>query len=301
MKKTDWPIRWDLLLRYRLIEIVALWEGRLTTNHICHSFGIGRQQASKDINTYLRELAPDNLVYDRHLKGYVPSPGFRPVVTRGHASEYQDLLARQDSLSDTFESLDISLPENTIVRGPERVVKPDVMRAVVAAARHGRVMKADYASLSPAGVSQRTLEPHTLACVGQNWHLRAWCDANREFRDFALSRFRGKPETTRQRSRHTIQQDDDWNRQVSLVMMPDSRLSKAQQDIIATDYGMTDNRFELNIRAALAPYVLSRLGLGADSKNPDPMVQQLELANGEQLGLAESARERAIKAVAGLC
>ena len=51
MKKTDWPIRWDLLLRYRLIEIIALWEGRLTTNHICHSFGIGRQQASKDINS----------------------------------------------------------------------------------------------------------------------------------------------------------------------------------------------------------------------------------------------------------
>ena len=38
MKKTDWPIRWDLLLRYRLIETIALWEGRLTTNHICHSF-----------------------------------------------------------------------------------------------------------------------------------------------------------------------------------------------------------------------------------------------------------------------
>lgn len=81
MKKTDWPIRWDLLLRYRLIETIALWEGRLTTNHICHSFGIGRQQAS--INTALRELAPGNLVYDRHLKGYVPAEKFRPVVTGG--------------------------------------------------------------------------------------------------------------------------------------------------------------------------------------------------------------------------
>ena len=29
MKKTDWPIRWDLLLRYRLIETIALWEGRI--------------------------------------------------------------------------------------------------------------------------------------------------------------------------------------------------------------------------------------------------------------------------------
>jgi hypothetical protein len=99
MKKTEWPIRWDLLVRYRLIEAVALWEGRLTTNHICYSFGIGRQQASKDINTYLRELAPGNLEYDRHLKGYVPASNFKPVVTRGEISEYQDLVASQLRIS----------------------------------------------------------------------------------------------------------------------------------------------------------------------------------------------------------
>lgn len=46
----NWPLRWDLLTRYRLIEIVAQWEGRLTTNHLMNSFGIGRQQASKDIS-----------------------------------------------------------------------------------------------------------------------------------------------------------------------------------------------------------------------------------------------------------
>ena len=39
----DWPLRWDLLLRYRLIEVIALWEGRLTTNHLVRAFGIGRQ------------------------------------------------------------------------------------------------------------------------------------------------------------------------------------------------------------------------------------------------------------------
>ena len=50
MKKTEWPIRWDLLLRYRLIEIVALWEGPLTPKHLCHGFGIGRRPASTDIH-----------------------------------------------------------------------------------------------------------------------------------------------------------------------------------------------------------------------------------------------------------
>lgn len=300
MKKTDWPIRWDLLLRYRLIEIIALWEGRLTTNHICHSFGIGRQQASKDINTYLRELAPGNLVYDRHLKGYVPADQFKPRVTNGHVSEYQDLLARQDSLSNTFESLDISVSESTIVRGPQRFVRPEVMRAVVAATRQGRALQAEYASLSAARTQQQTLEPHTLVCVGSSWHLRAWCDKNREFRDFALSRFRGTPSMLRQKSRNTVQQDDDWNRHVAIVLQPDSRLNDDQQQIIAADFSMQDGRLELTTRAALAPYLLSRMGLGLDHQHPDPMTQQLELVNEEQIGIAESARERAIKAVAGL-
>jgi hypothetical protein len=40
-------LRWEQLLRYRFIEIIVLWEGRLTTRHLCEVFGIGRQQASK--------------------------------------------------------------------------------------------------------------------------------------------------------------------------------------------------------------------------------------------------------------
>ena len=81
----QWPFRWELLLRYRFIETIALWEGRLTTRHLCDTFGIGRQQASKDINNYLREVGPGNLEYDKFLKGYKPAAGFRPMVTQGLA------------------------------------------------------------------------------------------------------------------------------------------------------------------------------------------------------------------------
>ncbi|MBQ0745338.1 MAG: WYL domain-containing protein [Marinobacter sp.] len=299
MKKTDWPIRWDLLLRYRLIETIALWEGRLTTNHICHSFGIGRQQASKDINTYLRELAPGNLVYDRHLKGYVPAARFKPVVTRGHVSEYQDLLARQQNLSGTFEDLDIGLPDSTVVYAPIRVIAPETMRAVVAATRHGRQLKASYASLSRPEAVEGILEPHTLVCTGNNWHLRAWCDSNREFRDFALSRFHAAPIALRQKAKHSSQQDDDWNRNVTMSIAPDHRLTEAQQKIIALDYGMENGVLNVDARAALVPYVLSRLGITLDNHHPDPLIQQLELTNPDQLGFG-SKRERALKAVAGL-
>lgn len=301
MKKTEWPIRWDLLLRYRLIEIIALWEGRLTTNHICHGFGIGRQQASKDINTYLREIAPDNLVYDRHLKGYVPAPDFRPVVTRGDSDEYLDLLARNQDLSQTFESLDISLPHSTVVRVPRRLAEPAVVRAIVAATRQRRRLRAEFVSLSEPAAVRRTIEPHTLVYSGQRWHVRGWCEHRRQFRDFPLSRFRGTPEILPERCRHGEQQDEDWNRTVTVELRPDRRLRPEQQAIIAADYGMTNQRLAVETRGALVRYLLSMVGIRPHSRDPDPLVQQIELANADVLAPWLTPRTKSREALAEFC
>ena len=91
-KQSIEQVRWDLALRYRLIETVAWWEGRLTTGHLIQSFGISRQQASKDINTYINEHAPRNLTYDKQRKGYVPSKQFKPLFIDDSASAYLHLL-----------------------------------------------------------------------------------------------------------------------------------------------------------------------------------------------------------------
>src|SRR5690606_3946967 len=99
------------------------------------------------------------LVYDRHLKGYVPSDNFRPVVTRGEPDEYVDMLAVQDSLSSTFETLDIGLPSSTLLQGPTRKVSPTVMRAAVTATRQNRQLNTEYVSLGDGITKQLALEP----------------------------------------------------------------------------------------------------------------------------------------------
>ncbi len=113
-----WPFRWDLLLRYRFIETLALWEGRLTTRHLCDTFGIGRQQASKDINNYMREVGPGNLQYDKFLKGYKPTPAFEPRVTQGLADEYLHLMARNNELMNVFESLSLNVANVEVLSLP---------------------------------------------------------------------------------------------------------------------------------------------------------------------------------------
>ena len=89
----------------------------------------------------------------------------------------------------------------------------------------------------------------------------------------------------RQGARHSREQDEHWNREVTLVVTPDRRLTEAQQQIIARDYGMEHGRLEVGTRAALATYVLSRLGITFDNEPPAPLVQPLELAHPDQLGL----------------
>ena len=51
-KQSIESIRWDLALRYRLIEALAWWEGRLTLGNLIQSLGVSRQQASIYINDY---------------------------------------------------------------------------------------------------------------------------------------------------------------------------------------------------------------------------------------------------------
>ncbi|MDH0241308.1 hypothetical protein [Aeromonas caviae] len=88
-------LTWDQTLRFRLLEIVLQWEGRLTTNHLMTAFNIGRQQASRDINHYLTHYAPDGLVYDKSLKGYKPTDHFVPRFSEGNVDEYLMLLHRE--------------------------------------------------------------------------------------------------------------------------------------------------------------------------------------------------------------
>ncbi|UTA47070.1 WYL domain-containing protein [Simiduia sp. 21SJ11W-1] len=277
-----WAIRWDLLARYRLIEIIALWEGRLTTNHLCDTFGMGRQQASKDINTYLKDIGPGNLVLDRSIKGYVPTPTFSPQVTKGVADEYLQLMARNNDLSLRFENLPLNVANTEVLSLPIRNVEPRVIRTLVRAAREQKRVEVDYVSVHNPNREGRIIAPHTLVFTGIRWHVRAWCEKNQGFRDFVLSRFRGEPELLDMSPK---QADDDtaWNTQVPIEITPDTRLTPDKQAVVAADYGMEDNRHRFTVRGPLVHYALKLLQIDYKTMEPTPEAQQIVLANREAL------------------
>ena len=280
MNSTDnkWPIRWELLLRYRYIETIALWEGRLTTRHLCDSFGIGRQQASKDINHYIRNIGPGNLVYDKYLKGYKPTDEFEPRLTRGLADEYLHLMARNSELTTMFDSLALTPANVEVLTVPVRDVRPQTLRPIMQAARLQKRLEVDYVSIKNPDREGRIIVPHTLVYNGLRWHVRAWCEKNLEYLDFVLSRFRDTPEIL-DNSEHGIDGDTEWNTLVTVRIIPDPRLSAEQQQVIEVDYGMQSGALQITTRGKLVPYALKLLHIDPAAEHADPTAQQIVVEN----------------------
>lgn len=272
------PYSWEVLMRYRLIEIIALWEGRLTTNHLCNSFQIKRQQASKDINRYNNEIAPGNLVLDRKLKGFRPSDTFKPLFTKGIADEYLHAMASRREIAHTFSSLDLGFDQTEMLHPPVRHVNHDILRALVQAARNGQKIDMGYVSMTSPDEESRIITPHTLVFTPLRWHVRAYCEKNRDYRDFVLSRFRGI-NGVEGPSTNLKEQDTRWNQQVDIVLKPDPRLTDYQQKIVEHDYAMQDGKHVISTRSALIPYAVQLLNIDLGKLESKPEAQQIVIDN----------------------
>lgn len=280
MKK--WPIRWDLLFRYRVIEIIALWEGRLTTNHLIQNFGIGRQQASKDINSYLSDIAPNNLIYDKYLKGYKPSDSFEPKLTSGHADEYLHILSRSEDMTATFDSLDMGFEHTTAIRPIARNISPEILRPLVQAIREKKRVDIRYMSLKNGIEEERIISPHTLVCTPLRWHIRAYCEHSKGYRDFVLSRIRGVPDLN-DKAQYSKNEDELWNTAINIELKADSRLKDEKKKVIEYDFAMNNGVLTIETNASLIQYVLDAYNINIYTQNAVPEGQQLEINNRQEL------------------
>lgn len=285
MKQKD--IKWDQQVRFRLIEIIAQWEGRLTTNHLCDAFRIGRQQASRDINKYLSLTDREQLVLDRTIKGYRPADDFKPFFTEGTAHEYLTMLHQQYNLEETFEFFSWGEAQSTVLNVPDRVVSPKIVRGLIAAARANLRIDIDYVSLSTPEIRGRIIAPHSLVYDGIRWHVRAYCEEKTAFRDFVLSRFRNEPDLM-DRSPNTREHDDNWNNQVSVNIIPNPNLSDKQQCVVAEDYAMDYRKLTITTRKALLHYYLRRMGVTLDEQllKDQPEAHQLTAYSAQDLYLS---------------
>ncbi len=274
------PVRWGQVRRLEFIDFRLRWDRTVNRGELVNFFRISTQQASADIASYI-EIAPGNLEYNRKLKTYQASPSFSPAFAGSDAQTYlRDLSALSDGSLLSRTSFINWQPAFDVVRYPVRPIRTEILLPLVWAIRDAHEVKITYQSMRRPSPTVRWVAPHALANDGHRWHVRAWCDENADFRDFVISRVQ---EVLDSRPTDTPGSADTWwNTFVDIVVVPRVGLTEGQRLAIEADFGMVDGRLVIQIRKALAFYLLRQMQL---DKPPDqlPAANPLELLNRGQL------------------
>lgn len=274
-------LRWGVEQRLEFIEFRLFWEGHVNRSDLMDQFGVSVNQASMDLNRYIG-FAPDNMVYDKSARTYVPGPGFKPQFLEPDASRYlAQLRSVADGILDREDSWIADMPAFASSPTPVRGVDPVTLRSIVGAIRRSKAIEVKYQSLSSPEPRWRWIAPHAIAFDGFRWHTRAYCLTDEAFKDFLLSRMLEIRDTVE--SAAAPHEDLEWHHEVTLEIGPHPDLTETQAKVIALDYGMEAGKAAIKVRRALLYYALRRLGLDTDPSARAPQDQQIVLLNAAQI------------------
>ncbi|OYV24931.1 MAG: hypothetical protein B7Z82_09205 [Halothiobacillus sp. 20-54-6] len=270
-------LKWDLRQRLKLLEGTLLLTGWVRTQALVDTFGISRAQASKDFAIYMG-LRPDNLAYNKSRKYYEATSEFVPLLLTGKASELLEALQALQMPDAPVVTLAATVPAIALIKPMERELDWHTLRVVSSALCQQRKFTVAYQSMNRPEPTELILSPHSLVYSGYRWHIRAYSDTHKEYRDFVLARMRGRA-TLWDEPAISAKDDTAWKTEVAIVIAPHPDLPAAQQAILAEDYGMVDGQSIQRIRQALVPYFLRLMQIEPERQHPDPKVQQIVLVN----------------------
>ncbi|WP_462174549.1 WYL domain-containing protein [Pseudoalteromonas gelatinilytica] len=238
--------------RLAYIDFKLLFVGYVTRAEIVTYFEKGLTSATRDINLY-KELCPKNMEYDAKEKKYFQTSGFKPLFAH---DPRKTLVKLSNQITDGFDGIgDTTFP----VEAPSQLNIPDIfiVAKLVQAVINQKAVNIIYTSLS-SGSGARDIVPHSIVDNGLRWHVRAFDRKTQSFRDFVLTRI---TKVTIKNSEfiecESKLEDHHWMRMMPLELVPHPN-NIQHPTAIALDYGMDNGSLELNIRAAMAGYLLRR-------------------------------------------
>lgn len=279
MAEATAALKWGVERRLEFIEFRLFWEDGVNRADIIEMFDVSVPQASKDLTLY-QERAPNNALYDKSAKRYVASDRFQPCFLKPDPALYlNQLRSVSEGIVDRSHAWIGQSPSYDAAPTPVRGVDAEILRSIMAAIRRSEAIEIRYQSLSRPEPRWRWIAPHAIAFDGFRWHARAYCETDRTFKDFLLSRML---ETRGTRLSDVAPGTDaDWHEYVTIEIGPHPELSETQKKVIALDYGMRGDRAKIPVRKALLYYALKRLGLDTDPAARRPQDQQIVLVNQE--------------------
>lgn len=272
---------WASRERACFIERCAFWRGVVNRGNVMDVFGVSAAQCSADFTKY-QQTNPAALIYQMRRKRYEGAVGMKCVLHEPRLEEAMAMFLRPGGLAAPRFNLgaDFRLSDTTRAQdqfaGAElrmREASLNVQRLIFRAVVHGLRIPIQVANPQSGRTDAWTLRPHAFGHNGWRWHVRAWCEEAREYRDFSLSWISHVEWPTE--IAPLPYRDDDWETWEELAVRPAGLLNAAQRQTVEMDFGMTGGRLLVKVRKAMREHTLARLQL--PPSNGRGKVQLLEL------------------------
>ena len=268
-------IPWAQIQRYRFIEWLFLWERRLNISTLMEVFTVSRPVASKDLNSYIK-LHPKNVsAYHKSEKCYKPTSMFKPYYTSEDPDEYYSILA-QVGKSYT------GIKDTTLWSAPaiKRRIVPGVVSGILNAIQQQDAVEITYCSASSVAGQKRIIHPHRIVNASGRYHIRAYCEERKEYRDFNLSRILKDVRYVKKSIRQVID-DKQWIDKIDLIIGVNPQLTGEAAELISNEFGI-EGELVIKTNAALINYLLIDNNIPSsitEEKNASPWQYPLVIAN----------------------
>lgn len=268
--------------RLAFIDFSLQFFGHVARTDLIKRFKTGLAASTRDFSAY-KELAPNNLVLRHQTKSYHRMQDFQPVFK--HDPEV--ILA---SLSRGFgNGISTGVQPSEQCFDAVRLIHPNVaiIASIMRAIHNKQAIKCGYVSVS-SGETERALVPHSIVNNGHRWHVRAYDRKSNGFRDFVSTRFTFVEQIEGALHVHeSSHYDQQWQQIVDIVLVPHPKIK--QSKAIEMDYNMSDGKLSLQLRAAVAAYVLKQWLVDCSvDHSQSHQGCQLALANPDVLELIEN-------------
>ncbi len=266
-----------LLDRVSDLETILCWEGEIDNQRVRELLGVQPVWASR----LLAELA-------KHMGKRVTRDTSRsPLKLTSAASKRINI----HTLDDYLRVVGVHPSSTNFVEDARldlSIVAPDVFVTMMQAIKNKMGVRIVYRSMTDPNGSERVIFPHAVVRAPRRWHVRAWCDKRKEFRDFTLGRIVSATsiEALAPCSRN---EDDAWNEIVSFYVLAHPDLSPAQQAMIIDEYFPGASARQLSVRRCLTAYIIQDLRLATDTEKQRPPEYQLYVPDALQLKLTFEA------------
>ena len=199
--------------RYRFIDFLLLFKGRLTRVELVKRFAIGEATASRTIASYI-DSHPDLIALQSNKKGYYAKNGFTPEYS--HSALIGLKYIASGELTKKIDVDCYGIKTHRL----HRVLDTRIVAAITRAIVNQCIVAIEYVSTTSVSKA-RNVTPHAVFESSGSWYFRAYDSFNREFRTFKFSRVVSAIDSgAAENPQHSESRDAAWHQMRLVRLVP---------------------------------------------------------------------------------